>query len=350
MTKPTIRKYQPGDEQEINQLYNTVFGTNRSLTVWHWKYAQGPCAQPELVQIMEHDGQIIGQYSALILPMIYNGQTMIEAQATDIAIHDAYQGRRFSKSLFDAWISMACAVGVTFIFGFPNAVHYRAGKKAMNFGDIGPMMLMRRYVNPGLSLFKLTKLPITLNAPRRLANWLHRHLLRSRQTPSDLSIESLEHFDERFDAFWDQMSSTYPIMVARTRAYLNWRYVAHPDASYVIYAAHRDGVVSGYIVLTVQRGFVVQGLIADVLAVDATTTQILLERALTHFFTIGVDMISTWSLPDSQLYNTLRWLKFVQRRVAAPLAYVIFDHDTIDESFLCDPCNWYVTMGDSDGV
>jgi predicted N-acetyltransferase YhbS len=350
MTESTIRKYQPGDERGINQLYNTVFGVNRSLDAWRWKYDQLPRTPLKLIAVLEGAGQIVGQYSSSPLDMVYRGQTVLGTQPMDIAIQDAYRGRQLSKPLFEAWTSLARASGVAFAFGFPNPLHYKVGKNILNYPDVGPVMLLRRYVNPGLGLFKLTRLPITLSAPRRLANWVYCCLCQSQNVPIDLSIERLECFDERFDVFWSQMTSAYPIIVARTRSYLNWRYVDRTDASYTIYAAHRAGVIEGYVVLALRQQLVVQGLVADILAVNALVTQALLERAMEHFFTAEVDMVSAWALPGSKLYETLRRIGFIQRRVAAPLVAMVFDHDAIDASFLYNPRNWYVTLGDSDGV
>lgn len=350
MTEPTIRKYQPGDEQGINQLYNTVFGVNRSLDTWRWKYDQLPRAPLKLITVMEDAGRIVGQYSSSPLDMVYCGQTVLGTQPMDIAIQDAYRGRQLSKPLFQAWTSMVRASGVAFAFGFPNPLHYKVGKNILSYPDVGPVMLLRRYVNPGLGLFKLSKLPITLNVPRRLSNWIYLRSCRSQKVSTDLSIERLDLFDERFDVFWAQMASMHPIMVARPRSYLNWRYVARKDASYTIYAAHRAGVIEGYVVLALRQQFVVQGLIADILAVNALTAQILLEHAMEYFFTAEVDMVSAWALPGSSLYETLRRIGFIQRRVAAPLVAMVFDHDAIDASFLHNPRNWYVTLGDSDGV
>jgi hypothetical protein len=351
MTESVIQRYKPGDEHGLNALYNEVFDADRTLDEWRWKYAQGPRAQMNLTAVLKHSGQIVGQYSSLTLDMTYRGQTVTGVQPMDIAILPGYRGRGQIESMFKAWASIVCTAGVAFAFGFPNTPHYRVGKRLLRYSDVGAVTLFRCPVNPALALYKLTGRSGALAPTRRLASWLYHHLRRLRPIATDLAIEELDHFDERFDTFWNRVNSMYPIIVARTRSYLNWRYVERPGAAYTIYATHRDGSVRGYTVLALREHSVVEGVIADILADDASTTRVLLEAAIVHFLTIGVDVISAWALPESgHLGEALRRAGFVERGMAAPLVCMAFDLEIVDEEFLCDPRNWYITMGDSDGV
>jgi hypothetical protein len=348
----TIQRYLPGDEQGINDLYNTVFGTDRSLEAWRWKYDHGPHGAQKLIYVLKSGGQAVGQYANLLLDVQYRGAGHLVAQPVDVAIYRDYRGKQLIVPLFQVFPAACRAMDISFGFGFPNEAHYGPGRELLGYRDVGEVLLMRRYLNPGLILGKLTRSPRILDWTRALGNRLVGALYGRRWALSmeAWSIERVPSFDERFDRFWERMSNVYPIMVARHRSYLNWRYVERPDVQYTTYAITREGELQGYVVLSLQRRIAMQGLVADLLAVDETATEVLLQRALAHFLDQGVDMASCWALPHTGLYRTLRRLGFAQRRVAAPLVCMVFDPDTIDEAFLCDPRNWYVTMGDSDGV
>jgi hypothetical protein len=283
---------------------------------------------------------------------VYQGEVLFAAQPVNIAIRADYRGRRLIATLFRTQPPLARAEGVRFGFGFPNELHYPVGKEVLGYRDVGEVLLMRRYLNPGLFLAKLVRIPKTLDWTRPLGKRLAWALYGRRwaRAVEEWTIEYVPSFDQRFDRFWERMVNVYPIMVARHRNYLNWRYVERPDVQYTTYAVTREGALQGFVVLSVQHRIVLQGLVADLLAVDKTTTEVLLQRALTHFLERGVDMVSCWALPATDLCRTLRRFGFIQRRVAAPLVCMVFDHDAIDEAFLCNPRNWYVTMGDSDGV
>jgi len=211
---------------------------------------------------------------------------------------------------------------------------------------------MRMYLNPVLILAKLVRNPKVLDLLRPLSKRMAQFLYsrRWRNHKDQWTFERVTSFDERFDRFWEKMMDRYPIMVARHRRYLNWRYAQHPDIKYTIFTALRDGQLQGFIVLSVQHRFVLQGLVADLLAEDDETTEVLLKHAMSYFLGKGVDMVSSWNWPGTDFLRALENLGFSQRRIAAPLVCMIFDTQLIDEAFITNPQNWYVTLADSDGV
>jgi len=75
-----------------------------------------------------------------------------------------------------------------------------------------------------------------------------------------------------------------------------------------------------------------------------------MKQAMRYFLAAGVDMVSSWNWPGTDFLHALENLGFRRRRVAAPLVCMIFDDQLIVETFITDPQNWYVTLGDSDGV
>lgn len=352
MTQPGIRKYRPGDEKGINDMYNSVFGMERSLETWQWKYEDSPRGNIKLIYVMEDGGRIVGQYANLPLDIVYKGQMILGAEPVDISIEEGYRGQKLVVPLFATQPPLARSAGIRFGFGFPNEAHYPVGREVLGYKDVGNVLLMRLYLNPLLLLAKLLRNPKVLDKLRPLSKRISQLLFDRRQRLQKKlwTFERVTSFDERFDRFWEQMKSQYPIMVARHRNYLNWRYTQRPDTNYTIYAAVRDGELQGFVVLSVQHRFVLQGLVADLLAVDGETTEALMKRALKYFLANGVDMVSSWNWPNTDFFYVLENLGFRERRVAAPLVCMIFDTQLIEEAFITDPQNWYVTLGDSDGV
>jgi hypothetical protein len=270
----------------------------------------------------------------------------------DISIEVEYRGQKLVVPLFATQPPLARAEGIRFGFGFPNEAHTPIGREVLGYKDVGDVLLMRAYLNPALLLAKLLRNPKVLDVLRPLSKRLAR-LLHSRRwcdPDSRWTLESVTSFDERFDRFWERMIDRYPIMVARHSRYLNWRYTDRPDVEYTICVALLDGEIQGFVVLSVQHRFVLQGLVADLLAVDEETTEELMRKAMRYFLDKGVDMVSSWNWPGTDFLRVLKNLGFSQRRVAAPLVCMIFDEQLIDEAFITDPQNWYVTLGDSDGV
>lgn len=344
-----VRDYQPGDEEALNRLHNQTFGDTRSLDVWRWKYTEGPCAPLTHIAVMQDDERIVGHYGGVLAEVKYQGRTLLITQPTDIAIEEDYRGRWLLGKLLAYYVTRAPAKGLAFGFGFPNPAHYAPGKR-LGYKDVGSVWLICCHVNPGLLLAKLTRQSAFLRLLRGPANWMAQRLRRTASLPEGLTITPVTRFDERFDALWQQTADRYPIAVARTSRYLNWRYGARPGADYTVLAAERAGALMGYTVLALQRRTVVQGQVADLWALDEATSQALLARAVEHFLRIGVDRVSAWALEDSQAAHTLARAGLRPHRVAAPLVCKVLTEGLVEEATLCDPRHWYVTMGDGDGV
>jgi hypothetical protein len=63
-----------------------------------------------------------------------------------------------------------------------------------------------------------------------------------------VDLAEIASFGAEFDALWRSIEPARGVAVVKDAAYLNWRYVRCPAASYHRVAARRDGELVGYIV------------------------------------------------------------------------------------------------------
>ncbi|MEM7112159.1 MAG: GNAT family N-acetyltransferase [Chloroflexota bacterium] len=64
-------------------------------------------------------------------------------------------------------------------------------------------------------------------------------------------VRPIQYFDERFDQFWRSVSPNFPIAVARSAKYLNYRYIENPRCGrYVCIVAEQASKIVGFIVLS----------------------------------------------------------------------------------------------------
>jgi hypothetical protein len=322
------------------------------METWHWKFDRCPRGALKIIYVLEDEGRIVGQYANIPIDMVYKGQTVLGAQPVDVAIQSDYRGPRQIMRLFQTQPPLARNSGIRFGFGFPNEAVYPVGKKVLGYRDIGKVVMMRVYLNPLLLLAKIWGTPKILELFRPVTKRIGRILFarRWRTREKTHTVEKITTFDERFEGFWDRMIDTYPVMVSRDRDYLNWRYTERPDAKYTIFTVLHNDDIQGFVVLSLQQENMLQGLVVDLLAADEKSTETLLKKAMAYFLDKGVDMVSSWAWPGTTLFHVLKKIRFLQKHDAAPLVCMIFDEQNIDEPFVRDPKNWYVTMGDSDGV
>src|SRR5664280_331763 len=78
-----FRTYRPGDETAINDGFNRVFGVNRSLDEWRWKYP----AKPEGFWILlacDSNGTLLVHYGVIPVRLQAGAVTFRGGQIVDV--------------------------------------------------------------------------------------------------------------------------------------------------------------------------------------------------------------------------------------------------------------------------
>ena len=173
----------------------------------------------------------------------------------------------------------------------------------------------------------------------------------NRNRSGALKIRLVDSFDHKFDEFWEKVKGQYGIIGVRDRRYLEWRY-RKPGKRHEIFVADIAGEMVGYMVLSVRKEEKhIIGYIMDILVDERVEAGFALVRqALLRFLSDKVDYVRCWMMQDKKLYKTLREHGFVERDGDQTIkgVYLIFDGKNIDDAYIGDSRNWYITMGDSD--
>ena len=70
----------------------------------------------------------------------------------------------------------------------------------------------------------------------------------------ELKVRVIMEFDSRFEAFWKEIcKENNSVLVERDLAYLNWRYMKHPEKHYTTYVCEKNGEIVGYVVVNVEK-------------------------------------------------------------------------------------------------
>ncbi|MHA1439199.1 MAG: GNAT family N-acetyltransferase [Promethearchaeota archaeon] len=103
------RHYEPGDDEQLADLFNRSFQMNgagfvRTPKTWHWRYAQEPGFEPEQCQIAEdiEKKRIVGAiYVNLVEKIPINGKEYLVGDINDVSTHPNYTGQGISKKLME---------------------------------------------------------------------------------------------------------------------------------------------------------------------------------------------------------------------------------------------------------
>jgi hypothetical protein len=350
-----IRRYKDGDEVKINKLFNEIFNKNRSMEEWVWKFKKNPLRDINLTVVAEHQGEIIGQYPLLPLLFKYDNTVLKCTTAIDNFIHPSFRGgmKGVQRKMYEYHEEICRKESMSFGFGFPTREHYIFGKRVLKYKDLGQIRVLFRRLNWNLAVKeRFPWIPNTfLKIVRSVSSIGFKLLihLKYRNNLKGIRICEVDSFDERFDAFWDRVKEKYKIIGVRNQKYLNWRY-RKPGADYKVIIAEKGKGLNGYIVTDIRReAEEVKGYIVDLLAIDGADS-ILIKEALLRFISKKVDFVLCWMLPHTVAYALLRRFGFIERSGFPPLnvVYTIYDNEIIDDAFLKDQKNWYLTMADSD--
>jgi hypothetical protein len=362
--KIVYRFYQEGDDEQLSRFHAEVFNVQRPPSYFKWKYIENPDHHSAMALAVK-EGKIIGQIGTVPMRLKIKADELLAAQVQDIVIAENYRrGGTFFRLERIARDAVQKETGVEFAFSIKST--YKIATRLLGFRGVSPIYRMVKILNiaPYLEARAKSAALVKLGAPIGNTGLKLLDLFKYGVGDSSIQVERVERFDERFDRLWQQCKSQFEIMVARTSAYLNWRYCDHPSLTYSVYAALQNGSLKGYIVLQTRRkgeasGTVVdidvettRGFITDILAEPGPdhekTLEALLLKAITLFRDEGADVVACWVLKHMELRETLRRLGFLERETPHDLMVRASDPDHYPEDYLAESARWYITRGDSD--
>ena len=203
-----VRAYQPGDEIQILELFKRVFGYERSLAHWRWKFLENPAGQ-QITLAAGDDGSIIGQFAGLPVVAATHRESLLLTQGIDHMV-DASMRRKgiyraMARHFFQTFVNPTHAIAW---FAFPVPANFDIEVKA--FGCQGLQQV------PNL-VWDLSK--------RELWGPSLRHSWRYR-------VDHVKRFGAAIDGLWSDCSREYSLATVRNSRYLNWRYADRPDVDY----------------------------------------------------------------------------------------------------------------------
>jgi len=210
---------------EARVLFSSVFNHPIPAGQWNWKYAQGPRLGSINLVARTEAGELIGHIGCLLFPGIFKGKALVFAQVCDVMVIRHGRGGleasgvypQLAKALQQALWERA---GEVFAYGFPGVRPFKLGERMGFYRRLYPVHSFRF-------------VPGDAKGPGFQAT----------------SIVPADWKPARLDAIWARHASRQKTpALARTGAYLLWRYAAHPERSYRLWIARRFWKDIGWLV------------------------------------------------------------------------------------------------------
>lgn len=330
----SIRPYRRGDERRILELFHRVFGKERSLAHWEWKYRDNP--EGAHIHVVETEaGEIVGHYAGIPVRVAVDGDTYVFSQLVDTMVDQDYR-RGLKKPGMFAQLFMKFAEDwgghdrAAIMYGFPIPEALRIGQRLLGY----------------VPLHQLVKLVRPVGGTSHRISW-QQAVDMLHHVP--VSVRRVARFDASVNRLWDECRRELRIATVRDARYLNWRYADCPDVRYTLLAA--EGIMGaslqGIAVLRLDSlgqgaGFLMDWLVP--LRAKAVADQ-LLARSIEEAELAGLKELHAWLPPSSP------WLQYLlDRGFQATDGHYVLVARTFTPSLPLEFINsrWYYTMGDSD--
>ena len=347
------RPLRPGNEASLLELTEACTGKTITLDQWRWLFERNPGGKG-VFRLGDHDGRLAGQYVILRQRMMIDGRETPGAQSLETMTHPDYRRQGMFVTLAKDVYRDAAEAGVEMVYGFPNTASHHGFVNRLDFADF-PVPLHVRPLRAGSLLRKKAPLPGVGAFLGGAAQWTFDHVTAAiAPTPGAANrIAPEDGMDDSFDRLWARSRQSFPNMVVRDRAYLQWRYRDKVGIDYTILTARDpDDELLAFVVLrTFEKDGVRQGHIVDMLSDPdhPGTVGPLVVSALRTLREQGGEVAVCMLLAQSPYMGALRRAGFLVAPKKLPFIIRV-NHPGIDLAALADPARWHVTIGDSDFV
>lgn len=203
-----ISELDVGDIPQACELFHNVFGVTISPAHWRWKYLEGPRLAGLNLVTHADNGDLVGHVGSSIFPGVMGGVAVSMAQLCDFMVHSSARG------------------------GYSASTVYPKLMKAMQHALINRFAAPYAYGFAGVRQFKLG---IRLGYYRSIESYRPAYA-----TPDKVAAfwqaKACDWDLQRLDRIWRRrVSGIRRPMVARSGAYLGWRYRDHPTNPYQLW-------------------------------------------------------------------------------------------------------------------
>ncbi len=224
----TIRKYKPGDEKKLINVFNEVFiensGSHHQIMdkkIWDWKFANSPFGFKILVAI-NNKKEIVGQLAIQKNRFKYRNRYSNFYSIVDLCLKKEYRNHNFVQRCYERFLSKMNNV----IIGFPSAVW------AHSYPTIDPKI-------------KVYHVPIFGKKFDKKSQKQYQDI------SGEISVERIRRISQAkndLDKLWQKKKAEITIGCVRNARYLNWRFLKNP-APLNLYLIKQGNNPIGYFVL-----------------------------------------------------------------------------------------------------
>lgn len=344
MTGDTVREYRQGDEESIVALFNTVFGTRRTLDRWRWQYAGNPQGLG-WIQLGESNGEVVGQVWIMRHHLNFRGEEVCAGQMCDGMVRSDQRGKKWFVRLGNASSEYAASRGLRAVFGFPNRNSYPGLARTLGWHRVATLRHFcfrtgfRRLWGPWVDVLFRGPLGVALALRAVMWRWLvgGADITASKELPAAIG----DLLDE---------SRNYEVLsVWKDLQYFRWRYEQHPDHRYLFHVLRVRGVLEG---VAVSRQVGATTAICEFIhrTKEVNQAAVLLDSLLRYHLRRGTQRVEFFGHDDGFFESVFRRCGFTSSYATSfVFSGRVYGEGVLEQRFIV-PQNWTVVYGDTDVI
>lgn len=360
-----FRGYQRGDEQKIAHLLHNCFPDPLDPEIisqtWIWQF-RNEFSKNSGIGLAAHGSKIIGHRSIMWFNMICNGRRIKggihSASATDPDYRRMGISSKIGYKIYSELYQDHCEL----VYAFSNHQNIGLMRKKLGFKKVSNLQIAIKPINLFSFVEKFSGRPLVEPV---WANKIHRtvqpvsHAMNSvlyHHPP--IKLVASTQIPSQCDRIWETTYMARKIGIIRDWKYLHWRYLKRPSFQYKLFFVYsRERELLGYFILHNKQKFGLNLLFVMEFVVKNDSKSICrfmlsgLQRLAVEY---GVDAVTVFLQKNNPNYALFvkAGLVPVPRRFFPQKIFFsakVLSHE-IDESYIVQSNNWYLSWGDLDVV
>lgn len=265
------RRYQPGDEPNIDELLRLCHGRDYpGLEYWSWIFKRNPLGfhgtEGDVWVAETRSGKLIGYYGRIRVPIWFHGTAIVGSQVAMLSTHPGYRRQGVFERIAVASREDAKRNGIGMSFGFPNELSYPGSVKHrwLDFGRVRDLVWV---LNVQEFVRRMRRNPVMKPVVSMLLSTVTPRLDGRGRGGGSHDLKIVPGLMEDAGTVWGSVKHRYDLGIERTRAYLTWRY-HRTWGEYQILSAVRGAQTVGYAVVRTPSQEPGQGHLCELLSTN----------------------------------------------------------------------------------
>ncbi len=349
-----IRRYENKDLSIVEEFYARSYqgDLGKKLAAFQWITEYNPSREGDDNYILVfQNGKMVGYWG--IMPMrfylrqqpftaLFSQETLIDPsfRKQGLATTLLKEVNRSNSFLISLWHNEHI-LNIKKREGWVNVGHFRPLKKIYKVDNLLRLKLKQR-----------TNHRILENILLVLARRYYRTENEIKSRGEQYHTEAVARFDSEYDGFFLSVAKRLKLISDRRSHILNWKYIDIPHRKFHAFCARKNGIMVGYIVLTIEKQEfnINKGIVVDLL-IDPDERQ-----ALVSLLRVADQLFIENRVDFSVCQVSLRFLRSMMQKqgyyqggkVKTNCLLVYNAEHSAELQIVRDINNWYFTYGESD--